>query len=219
MHRRVPLGRLAVAHRDRPRRQAAAGRGRDDLRIPTASRWRGRPRCGSGSAPVPDAPTDPRRPPIATPAWGSVRGYQPRSNDLNGFIDAMEIARRGRARSGDELVPRHQAGDRRRGALADRAPRLGVRLHRELGELPRSELAGRRSTRTSPINLSRAPRGEWTGVATRAWYSTGRHRPRARRPVRPRRVRRHLHREPARRRGRRPVLTIRDDAMFVVSRR
>ena len=159
-------------YRDRARRQAAAGRGGDDLR----SRRR---RGGAGDrVAVPARRRSRRRPRIRTCRRSRRRRgdryaeYQPRSNDLNGFMDAMEIARRGRARRGDELVPRHQTGDRRRGAVADRAPRLGRPTSPPTRGTTSIWLAGRRSTPTSPSTSSREPRGEWTGVATRAWYST-----------------------------------------------
>ena len=122
-------------------------------------------------APGPDAPTDPRLPPIDPPPFGPLREHRRLRPDLNGFIGALES---------------RDAGDREQATSWYRATRPVV-----AGEVasPTVRLAWASDftansgnfldlARWSAINadltitLGRRPEGEWTGVSTRAWYST-----------------------------------------------
>ena len=137
MHRRVPLGRLVVhtdVVREGKRLQVVVATICDPDGTEVARATALRFRLGHG----PDAPTDPSLPPIATPPLGAPRSPGPRSGDLNGFIDATEMRDGGCTGRGDDLVPGDQAGHRGRSTVTDGTARLGIRLHRELGELPRA---------------------------------------------------------------------------------
>ena len=171
MHRQVPLGRLEVdaeVAREGKRLQVVVATVRD----PTGSRWRVptvlRFRLGTG----PDAPTDPRLRADRDPAVGSGAGSHAARPPAasTGSSTPPEMREGGTAERGDELVPGHPTGDRGRGDVADGAPGVGVRLHRELRQLPRPDaVVG--DQRRSHHHAGRAPQGEWTGVATRAWYA------------------------------------------------
>lgn len=170
MHRRVPLGRLAVATeivREGKRLQVVVATIADPDGVEVARATALRFRLGAG----PDAPTDPHRPPIATPAWGSVREYHPRSDDLNGFMDAMESRDAGTPGAATSWYRATQP------VIAGEEPSPTVRLAWASDFTANSGNyldLGRWSAINADltINVSREPQGEWTGVATRAWYST-----------------------------------------------
>jgi pimeloyl-ACP methyl ester carboxylesterase len=113
---------------------------------------------------------------------------------------------RGLTRRGDELVPGDQVGHRRRSGVTDGTARLGIRLHRELGELPRAHALVGDQRRPHHQPEPRAAGGVDGGLHP-CLVLARRHRSRTRRSVRPRRVRGHVHREPPRRRARRALLT------------
>ena len=138
--------------------------------IRTGRRWRARRRCGSGSVHGPDAPTDPSVPPIATPPLGAPRAPGPRSGDLNGFIDATEMRDAGTPGAATTWYRATKP------VIAGEAPSPTVRLAwasdftaNSGNYLDCARWSAINADLT--INLSRAPQGEWTGVATRAWYS------------------------------------------------
>ena len=169
MHRRVPLGRLAVDAeivREGKRLQVVVATIRDPEGTEVARATALRFRLGTG----PDAPTDPRRPPVATPPWGPERVHQRRSNDLNGFIDAAEMREAGGA---DGASTWYRAT---RPVIAGEEPSPTVRLAwasdftaNSGNYLDLTQWSAINADLT--INLVRAPVGEWTGVATRAWYA------------------------------------------------
>ena len=169
MHRPVPLGRLLVDAeivREGKRLQLVLATIHDPAGVEVARATALRFRLGPG----PDAPTDPDLAPIPVPPMGEPRTQQRRRPDLNGFVGALGGPRRGRRPGGHQLVPGHPAGHRRRGVVPDRAAGLGVGLHRQLGQLPRSDpVVGHQ---LGPhVQPGARPEGEWTGVATRAWYA------------------------------------------------
>jgi hypothetical protein len=169
MHRRVPLGRLSVDAeivREGKRLQVVVATIRDPGGLEVARATALRFRLGEG----PDAPSDPRLPPIATPPWGELRAHQPRSNDLNGFMDAAEM--RDAGSPGAATTWYHAT----RPVIAGEEPSPTVRLawasdftanSGNYLDLKRWSAINADLT----INLNRAPHGEWTGVATRAWYA------------------------------------------------
>jgi hypothetical protein len=118
----------------------------------------------------PDAPTDPRLPPIETPPVGAVRPAHSRSGDLNGFIDATEMRDGGTASAATTWYRATKP------VIAGEEPSPTVRLAWASDFTANSgnylEL-GRWSAINADltISLARAPEGEWTGVATRAWYA------------------------------------------------
>jgi hypothetical protein len=169
MHRPVPLGRLDVGAeiaREGKRLQLVVATvcdagGREVARA-TALRYR----LGRG----PDAPTDPRLPPIETPPWGRRREQRRRSTGLNGFIDATEMRDAG---TSGAATTWYRAT---RPVIAGEEPSPTVRLAWASDFTANSGNyldLGRWSAINSDltINLVRAPQGEWTGVATRAWYA------------------------------------------------
>jgi hypothetical protein len=169
MHRRVPLGRLEVRSeivREGKRLQVVVATIRDAQGVEVARATALRFRLGRG----PDAPTDPRLPPIATPEWGNVRQHQARPSDLNGFMDATEMRDAG---TSSAATTWYRAT---RPVIAGEAPSPTVRVawasdftanSGNYLELSRWSAINADLT----INLGRAPAGEWTGVATRAWYA------------------------------------------------
>ncbi len=169
MHRRVPLGRLHVSAeivRQGKRLQLVVATitdpGGQEVARATALRFR----VGMG----PDAPTDPSRPPIVTPELGQPRASVSRSGDLNGFIDATEMrdaGSPGAATSWYRATRPVIAGEEtspivRLAWASDMTANSGNYLDLTRWSAINADLT---------INLNRAPRGEWTGVATRAWYS------------------------------------------------
>jgi hypothetical protein len=169
MHRRVPLGRLEVRTeivREGKRLQVVVATIRDPDGVEVARGTALKLRLGRG----PDAPTDPRLPPVATPPWGPPRQHQPRSSNLNGFIDASEIREAGTVGAGTTW---YRAT---RPVVAGEEPSPTVRLAWASDFTANSgnylDLAQWSAINPDlTINLERAPRGDWTGVATRAWYA------------------------------------------------
>ncbi len=90
MHRRVPLGRVAVdaeVVREGKRLQLVLATIHDPAGVEVARATVLRMRRGS----APDAPNDPRHPEIVTPPLGPVRPPRQRTSDLSGFMDAVEV--------------------------------------------------------------------------------------------------------------------------------
>jgi hypothetical protein len=169
MHRRVPLGRLEVRAeiaREGKRLQVVVATVHDPDGVEVARATALRFRIGAG----PDAPTDPRLPPIETPPFGAERTHRPRPNDLNGFIDATEMREGGTA---DAATSWYRATHP---VIAGAATSPTVRLA-WASDFTANSGNYLDLTRWSAINadltiaLVRAPQGEWTGVATRAWYA------------------------------------------------
>ena len=169
MHRRVPLGRLEVRTgivREGKRLQVVVATIHDMDGVEMARGTALKFRLGHG----PDAPTDPRLPPVATPPWGPVRKQQRRSSNLNGFIDATEMRDAGRSGAATTW---YRAT---RPVIAGEEPSPTVRLA-WASDFTANSGNYLDLTRWSAINadvtisLGRAPQGEWTGVATRAWYA------------------------------------------------
>ena len=169
MHRRVPLGRLEVdaeVVREGKRLQVVVATIRDPDGVEVARATALRFRLGPG----PDASTDPRLPPIETPPWGPLRPQRPRSGELNGFIDATEMRDGGSAgaattwyRATRPVIAGEETSPTVRLAWAsDFTANSGNHLDVRRWSAINSDLT---------INLGRAPQGEWTGVAARAWYA------------------------------------------------
>ena len=169
MHRRVPLGRLAVrtdVAREGKRLQVVVATLHDVDGAEVARATGLKFRLGTG----PDAPSDPRRPTIAPPPLGPERTHQPRARGLNGFMDATEIRQGG---SPDAATSWYRAT---RPVIAGEEPSPTVRLAwasdftaNSGNYLDLNRWSAINADLT--INLARAPGGEWTGVATRAWYA------------------------------------------------
>jgi hypothetical protein len=169
LHRRVPLGRLRVdaeVVREGKRLQVVVATiHADELEVARVTALRFRLADG------PDAPTDPRLPPVATPPWGPPRAQRPRARtDLNGFIAAAEMRDAGTAHA---AVTWYRAT---RPVIAGEEPSPTVRVAwasdftaNSGNYLDLTRWSAINSDVT--INLSRAPLGEWTGVSTRAWYA------------------------------------------------
>jgi Thioesterase-like superfamily len=169
MHRRVPLGRLEVGTevvREGKRLQVVVATIRDTDGVEVARATALKFRLGRG----PDAPTDPRLPPIVTPTWGPPRMRGPRPSNLNGFIDATQMRDAGTGgaattwyRATRPVIAGEEASPIVRVAWAsDFTANTGNYLDLSRWSAINSDLT---------INLGRAPQGEWTGVATRAWYA------------------------------------------------
>jgi hypothetical protein len=169
MHRRVPLGRLGVrteVAREGKRLQVVVATVHDPNGLEVARATALRFRTADG----PDAPTDPRLPPIETPPFGVARVHQRRSDDLNGFMGAMESREGGTTHQG---ISWYRAT---RPVIAGEEPSPTVRLAwasdftaNSGNYLDLTQWSAINADLT--INLGRAPVGEWTGVATRAWYA------------------------------------------------
>jgi len=170
MHRPVPLGRLRVGAevvREGKRLQIVVATIRDSAGIEVARATALRFRLGDG----PDAPSDPRLAPVATPPRGSLRVRAQRHDDLNGFTGALESREsgdRGQATSWYRATRPVMAGEEpsstvRLAWASDFTANSGNYLDLTRWSAINADLT---------INLGRAPVGEWTGVATRAWYST-----------------------------------------------
>jgi hypothetical protein len=170
LHRRVPLGRLHVEAeivREGKRLQVVVATLRDPEGLEVARVTALRLRLGDG----PDAPTDPRLPPVAMLPWGPPRAQRPRTRtDLNGFIAAVEMRDAGTAdasqtwyRATMPVIAGEETSPTVRVAWAsDFTANSGNYLDLSRWSAINSDIT---------ITLGRAPRGEWTGVATRAWYS------------------------------------------------
>jgi hypothetical protein len=169
MHRPVPLGRLGVGAevvREGKRLQVVVATIRDDEGVEVARATALRFRLGDG----PDAPTDPQLPPVEAPSWGPVRVQTARSEGRSGFADAMEArvgGDRGIATSWYRATHPVVAGE-------ETSPVVHLAWASDFTANSGNYLDGTRWSAINAdltINLGRAPVGEWTGVATRAWYS------------------------------------------------
>jgi len=169
LHRKVPLGRLRVGAdvvREGKRLQVVVAtiRDREGLEVARATALRFRLADG------PDAPTDPRLPPIESLPWGALRPQQLRPEGTVGFMDGVEMRDAG---AGNAAQTWYRAT---KPVIAGEEPSPTVRLAWASDFTANSgnylDLA-----RWSAINadvtiaLGRAPQGEWTGVSTRAWYA------------------------------------------------
>lgn len=169
MHRRVPLGRLAVDAqivREGKRLQVVVATIADPDGLEVARATALRLRVGTG----PDAPTDPELPPIDTLEWGAPRPPRSRPANLNGFIDAAEMRDGGPARAATAWYRATKpvvAGE-------DTSPTVRLAWASDFTANSGNYLDFARWSAINAdltINLGRAPAGEWTGVATRAWYA------------------------------------------------
>lgn len=169
MHRRVPLGRLEVRSevaREGKRLQVVVATLHDTDGLEVARATALRFRLGAG----PDAPSDPRLPLVATPPFGPERVHQRRSSDLNGFMDAME------SHEGDSPHAATSWYRATRPVIAGEEPSPTVRLA-WASDFTANSGNYLDLSRWSAINadltitLARAPQGQWSGVATRAWYA------------------------------------------------
>lgn len=169
MHRPVPLGRLRVGAaiaREGKRLQLVVATIHDDRDIEVARATVLRFRTGDG----PDAPTDPRLPPLTPPLWGPVRERQAQRPGVNGFAEGLESRGdgvRGAAvtwsRATVPVIAGEEASPTVRLAWAsDLTANGGNHLDLTRWSAVNADLT---------INLGRAPVGEWTGVDTRAWYA------------------------------------------------
>ena len=169
LHRRVPLGRLVVnAHvvREGKRLQVVVATIHDPDGLEVARATALRFRLAEG----PDAPTDPRLPPIVTPPWGPERKQRPRPNDVAAFMDGVEMRDAGIAsaattwyRATRPVIAGEETSPTVRVAWAsDFTANSGNYLDLTRWSAINADLT---------ITLGRAPQGEWTGVATRAWYA------------------------------------------------
>ena len=120
--------------------------------------------------PAPDAPNDPRHPEIVTPSFGTVRPRRERTSGLSGFMDAVEVSESEHPgastnwfRAACPVVAGEDASPTVRLAwAADFTANGGNYLDLSQWSAINSDLN---------ITLGRAPVGEWTGIATRAWYA------------------------------------------------
>jgi hypothetical protein len=170
LHRQVPLGRLHVNAeivREGKRLQVVVATLRDPDGLEVARVTALRLRLGDG----PDAPSDPRLPPVAPLPWGPPRAQRPRARtDLNGFIAGVEMRDAGTSdasqtwyRATVPVIAGEETSPTVRVAWAsDMTANSGNYLDLTRWSAINSDIT---------ITLGRAPQGEWTGVATRAWYS------------------------------------------------
>lgn len=170
MHRPVPLGRLAIETqivREGKRLQIVVAAIRDSGGAEVARATALRFRLGVGPQ---DATTDPGLAPIATPVFGPVRAPHVHPSGLNGFTDALETRDADGSRAATSwyratrpVIAGEEASPTVRLAWAsDFAANSGNFLDLSRWSAINADLT---------INLARAPVGEWTGVATRAWYA------------------------------------------------
>jgi hypothetical protein len=169
MHRPVPLGRLrfeTAIVREGKRLQIVVATILDPTGVEVARATVLRFRRGLGPG---DATTDPRLAPIETPPFGAARTTQVRRPGLNGFAGALETrdaGGEGAATSWYRATLPVVAGEDpsptvRLAWAADFTANSGNHLDLSRWSAINSDLT---------ISLGRAPVGEWTGVATRAWY-------------------------------------------------
>ena len=168
MHRPVPLGRLHV--------DAEIAREGKRLQLVTATITAAgvevarctalRLRVGDG----PDVTSDPRREVIVTPPFpDAVREPRRDGRGHSGFIDGVEI--RGTAEDPGtawyRLTKPVLPGE-------DPSPLVRMAMAADFTANSGNYLDGHQWSAINPdltMHLAREPRGEWTGVATRAWYS------------------------------------------------
>ncbi len=169
LHRPVPLGRLRFSSevaREGKKLQLVVAAIHDDRGVEVARLTALRMRLANG----PDAPTDPRLPPVTVPPFGPVRVQNVQRTGLNGFARAMEVRDAGTEGSASSwyratrpVVGEEEPSPTVRLAWAsDFTANSGNYLDLTRWSAINSDLT---------INLGRAPVGEWTGVTTRAWYS------------------------------------------------
>ncbi len=169
MHRSVPLGRLGVhaeVVREGKRLQLVLVRVTDPAGTEVARATALRFRTAAG----PDDAVDPWHEAIpAPPTGGPTReGHSPR-NGLNGFAAALQVA----AAADHPATSWYRAT---RPVVAGEEPSPTVRLA-WASDFTANSGNYLDLTRWSAINadltitLGRVPVGEWTGVATRAWYA------------------------------------------------
>lgn len=169
MHRRVPLGPLAVdaeVIREGKRLQLVLSTIRDPSGLEVARATVLRMRTDAG----PDAASDPRHPVVTTPPLGPVQARSAPPTGLCGFMDAVEVresehpnATTNWFRASRPVVAGEEASPVVRLAwAADFTANGGNYLDLTQWSAINSDLT---------ITLGRAPVGEWTGIATRAWYS------------------------------------------------
>jgi len=168
MHRPVPLGRLHVdteIARQGKRLQlvtATIAAGDSEVARCTALRLR----IGAG----PDVTSDPRRELIAPPPFPDVvRAPRPNGRGHSGFIDGVEI--RG---SGENPSTAWYRLTKPVLPDGDPSPLVRMAMAADFTANSGNYLDGRQWSAINPdltMHLAREPRGEWTGVATRAWYS------------------------------------------------
>lgn len=167
MHRPVPIERLHVGTevaREGKRLQLVTARLHDERGVEVARATALRLRVGDG----PDQPTDPRRLPVVRPDGpGPEIRFDARSR--NGFLAAMEIRAGGEemATSWYRLTKPVMAGEEpsatvRLAMAADFTANAGNYLDQAQWSAINPDLT---------IHLARQPVGEWTGIATRAWYA------------------------------------------------
>jgi hypothetical protein len=170
MHRPVPLGRLGIETqivREGKRLQIVAAILRDPAGIEVARATALRFRLGTGPT---DATTDPRLAPIETPPFGPIRAPQPHPSGLNGFTEALQTRDAGGVsaatswyRATRPVIAGEETSPTVRLAWAsDFTANSGNFLDLSRWSAINADLT---------ITLSRAPVGEWTGVATRSWYT------------------------------------------------
>lgn len=169
MHRPVPLGRLGIETdivRQGKRLQIVVATIRDETGTEVARATALRFRTADGPD---DCGTDPVLPPIDRLPFGDVRPPNQHPDGLNGFTGALETRNggdRGQATSWYRAT---------RPVIAGEEPSPTVRLAWASDFTANSgnflDLARWSAINADlTINLARAPRGEWTGIAARAWY-------------------------------------------------
>jgi len=169
MHRPVPLGRLTIESevvRQGKRLQIVVVVIRDPGGVEVARATALRFRVAVGPS---DAATDPRLPPVEVPPFGAVRPPSTHPDGLNGFTAALETrdgGDRGQATSWYRATRPVIAGE-------EASPTVRLAWASDFTANSGNFLDLRRWSAINAdltINLARSPRGEWTGVTTRAWY-------------------------------------------------
>jgi hypothetical protein len=169
MHRPVPLGRLGVEAeivRQGKRLQIVVAVIRDPEGIEVARATALRFRTAVGPD---DAANDPALPPVEVPPMGEPRPPGPHPEGLNGFTGALET------RDGGERGQATRWYRATHPVIAGEEPSPTVRLAWASDFTANSgnflDLARWSAINADlTINLVREPVGEWTGIATRAWY-------------------------------------------------
>ena len=169
MHRPVPLGRLHVdteIARQGKRLQlvtATIAAGDNEVARCTALRLR--------VADGPDVNSDPRREVIEPPPFlEAVRTPRADARGHSGFIEGMEIRGTGEdpGTAWYRLTKPVLPGE-------DPSPLVCMAMAADFTANSGNYLDGRQWSAINPdltMHLAREPRGDWTGVATRAWYGS-----------------------------------------------
>jgi hypothetical protein len=168
MHRPVPLGRLHVdteiAREGKRLQLVTASITAGDVEVARCSALR--LRTGDG----PEVESDPRHEVLVPPPFpDAAREHRHGARGHSGFIEGMEI--RGEADHSGTAWYRLT-----KPVLPDGEPSPLVRMAMAADFTANSGnyLDGRQWSAINPdltMNLAREPRGEWTAVSTRAWYS------------------------------------------------